>query len=92
MKHFKDIKIGSEVVYQPNEDGMMIYVPEEGMIHAVNLTAADVLLFVEKGYDTIETITKKMIEKYVGVEYDQLFLDIKMLLNSLEELKIIVGN
>lgn len=91
MQKFQDVKLGAEVVYQLNDDGMMVYVPEEGMIHAVNVTAADVILFVEQGYDTIEALIEKMLEKYIGVSKDELLADIKELLNSLEKLEILEG-
>lgn len=91
MQKFQDVKLGAEVVYQLNDDGMMVYVPEEGMIHAVNVTAADVILFVEQGYDTIEALIEKMLEKYIGVSKDELLADVKELLNSLEKLEILEG-
>ncbi|GEM_PF-4331227 len=91
MQKFQGIKLGAEVVYQLNDDGMMVYVPEKGMIHAINLTAADIILFVEQGYDTIEALTEKMLEKYIGVSKDELIVDVKNLLNSLEELEILGG-
>lgn len=91
MQKFQDIKLGAEVVYQLNDDGMMIYVPEEGMIHAVNITAADIILFVKQGYDTIEALIEKMLEKYIEVSKDELIADVKELLNSLEKLEILEG-
>lgn len=91
MQKFQDVKLGAEVVYQLNDDGMMVYVPGEGMIHAVNVTAADVILFVEQGYDTIEALIEKMLEKYIGVSKDELLADLKELLNSLEKLEILEG-
>ena len=91
MQKFKDVKLGAEVVYQLNDDGMMVYVPEEGMIHAVNMTAADIILFVEQGYNTIEALVEKLLEKYDGVSKDELLKDVKELLNSLEQLKILEG-
>ena len=91
MEKFQNIKLGADVVYQQNDEGMMIYVSEEGMVHAVNSTAANVILFVEQGCDTIEALVEKLLEKYAGVTRNELFNDVKELLNSLEELNIIQG-
>ena len=91
MKEFKNIKLKPDVVYQSNDDGMMVYVSEEGMIHTINLTAADVLLFVEQGVDSLEGLTEKMLEKYIGVIREELSADIRNILNSMEELDIVEG-
>lgn len=91
MEKFQSIKLAADVVYQLNDEGMMVYVSEEGMVHAVNSTAADVILFVEQGCDTIEALIKKLLEKYVRVTRDELFDDVKELLNALEEINIVEG-
>jgi hypothetical protein len=91
MTEYKNLKLKPEVLYQVNEDGMMIYVPEEGMIHAVNVTAADVVLFIEQGSDAIESVVNELAGKYIGVSKEELYDDVKGILNSLTELDIIQG-
>lgn len=91
MKKYEKITLRPEVVYQLNDDGMMIYVSEEGMIHAINLTAADIILFIEQGVNSLESLIMKMLDKYVGVSREELLNDIQELLNSMEELGIIAG-
>lgn len=89
MKEYKNIRLESEVVYQQNEDGMMLYVPDEGMIHAVNVTAGDIVLLIEQGKDSLELLVNEFMLKYVDVTADKLEDDIKEILSLLEKLKII---
>lgn len=92
MEKFENIKLCSEVVYQLNEDGMMIYVPEEGMVHAINLTAADIVLAIEKGCDEIKGLIEIFKREFVNVPEEELFKDVKDILNSMEKLKIVQGD
>lgn len=89
MKNFAKIKLRSEVVYQVNEDGMMLYVPDEGMVHAVNKTAADIIMFIEQGDNNLEMIVEQLENKYIGINRDDLTTDVKGILNSMEEIKVI---
>lgn len=91
MSDYSNLKLKSDIIYQVNEDGMMIYVPEEGMIHAVNITAADIILFIEGGNNSIELLVDKFLEKYVGISKEVLYDDVRSILNSLVELEIIQG-
>ena len=92
MEKFENIKLCSEVVYQLNEDGMMIYVPEEGMVHAINLTAADMVLAIDKGCNEIKGLMEMLMEKFVNVSEKELSKDVKDILNSMEKLKIVQGD
>ena len=89
MIEYNNLKVITGVIYQANEDGMMIYVPEEGMIHAVNITAADILLLIEQGNKGIDQLVDAMKEKYVGVDREVLHDDVKAILDTYIELDII---
>ncbi|MDR2406509.1 MAG: PqqD family protein [Bacteroidales bacterium] len=90
MKEFCNLKLSADVVSQINDEGMMVYCADEGMVHMLNTTASEIFQLIEGGSNSLNDLVKKFILKYNDVDQGILISDIKEILLNFETNKIII--